>query len=492
MLKSISASPLYPIINPRSIVFFGASNRFSAMGTNQLSSLKALGFEGKIYPIHPHEQRVLDLEAYPSVLDLPAVPDLAVMVLPTRIVPEVMEACGQKGIRHAIVVSGGFKEVGAEGAELEKELSAIAERYGICFLGPNCLGVVNPAHRFNVTFLPFEGRPGFIGLASQSGSLITQMFGYLSRLGLGFSSGISVGNEAQLDIVDGMKYLAACPNTRVLGLYIETIRRGRAFIETARSIVPHKPIVAFYAGGSEAGRRASLSHTGAMAGPDPIYNGVFRQSGVIRAASITELFDFCGVLGSAARPNGNRVIVQTHSGGPGAAAADACSRAELILPEISQKTLEKLTPLVPHTGSVSNPVDLTFTKNPLDYFAAIPDTLLGETDADGLLIYFLTPRQSVKRTMESMGISEDQIPRLTEKLFDDQAKSLAALIAKHQKPLIGFTFQNPDDLSIQKLLAHGVPVLPSPERAARAMAALLNYSRMVEKIRQQQARSGTT
>ena len=483
-MKSIHQSPLYRIVNPRSIAFFGASNRFSAMGTNQLSSLKALGFGGKIYPIHPHEQRVLDLEAYSNVLDLPEVPDLAVMVLPTRIVPEVMEACGQKGIRHAIVISGGFKEVGGEGPALEKRLVAIADRYGICFLGPNCLGVVNPTHRFNVTFLPFEGRPGFVGLASQSGSLITQMFGYLSRLGLGFSTGISVGNEAKLDIVDCMEYLAACPNTRVIGLYIETIRRGRVFIETARSIVPHKPIVAYYAGGSEAGRRASLSHTGALAGPDPIYAGVFRQSGVVRAASITELFDFCGVLGLASRPNGNRVIVQTHSGGPGAAAADACSRAGLILPEISKKTIEKLTPQIPHTGSLSNPVDLTFAKNPLEYFAGIPDTLMGEAGADGLLVYLLTPRQSVKRTMESMGISEDQIPRLTEKLFDDQAKSLAALIARYQKPLIGFTFQSPDDLSIQKLLAHGVPVLPSPERAARAMAALVNYSRLVDKIRQ--------
>jgi acyl-CoA synthetase (NDP forming) len=242
--------------------------------------------------------------------------------------------------------------------------------------------------------------------------------------------------------------------------------------------------VAFYAGGSEAGRRASLSHTGALAGPDPIYAGVFRQGGIVRAASITELFDFCGVLGLAPRPSSNRLIVQTHSGGPGAAAADACSRVGLVLPEISTKTLEKLVPLVPRTGSVTNPVDLTFAKNPLDYFAAIPDALLGETDADGLLIYLLTPRQSVKRTMESMGISEDQIPRLTEKLFDDQAQSLAALSAKYQKPLIGFTFQSPDDLSIQKMLAQGLPVFPSPERAARAMAALVNHARLVEKIRQ--------
>lgn len=477
MFKNINESPLFPIINPRSIAFFGASNRFSSMGTNQLSSLKSLGFEGNIYPIHPNEKQVLGLKAYPNVGELPEIPDLAVMVLPTGVVPQVMEECGRKGIKHAIVVSGGFNEVGGEGVELEKKLIAVAEHYGICFLGPNCLGVANPHHKFNMTFLPFEGRPGFMGLASQSGSLITQMFGYLDRFGLGFSSGISVGNEANVDIVDGLEYLAACPHTKVIGLYIESIRRGRAFIELARSIVPSKPIVAFYAGGSEAGKRASFSHTGSMAGPDSLYDGVFRQCGIVRANSITELFDFCWVLGSCFRPQGNRVVIQTHSGGPGAAAADACSRTGLKLPRFSENTLDKLTALVPHTGSVNNPVDLTFSKNPMDYFATIPDVLLEEPAAEGLLIYYLTPKKLIRRTMESMEIPPDQIPELTEKLFNDQARSLASLTQKHQKPIIGFTFQNHENSFIQKLIEHDLPVFPSPERAARAMFALVSYAR---------------
>ncbi len=483
MIANITESSLYRIINPRSIAFFGASNRFTSMGTNQLNSLKALGFEGNIYPIHPKEKRVLDLEAYQHVQDLPEVPDLAVMVLPTQVVPGVMEECGRKGIRHAIVVSGGFKEVGGSGVVLEKQLLAVAERYGIRFLGPNCLGVANPHHKFNMTFLPFEGRPGFIGLASQSGSLITQMFGYLRRFGLGFSAGISVGNEAQVDIVECMQYLAACPNTRVIGLYVETIRRGRAFIETARAIVPHKPIIAYYAGGSEAGRRAGFSHTGALAGPDALYDGVFRQSGVIRAHSLTELFDFCSALGSCPEPGGNRVIIQTHSGGPGAAAADACSRSGIELPALSAPTREKLAPLVPHTGSVSNPVDLTFAKNPLDYFETIPDILLGDSGTDGLIVYFLAPLQSIRRTMQAMGIAEEQLPELTEKLFTDQARALSKLIEKHQKPLVGFTFQGYNELFVRTLLDHGIVVLPAPQRAARAMAALVRYRQLREKIR---------
>jgi acyl-CoA synthetase (NDP forming) len=473
---------LHPIVNPNSVVFFGASNRFTAMGTNQLNALLDLGFEGKIYPVHPKEDRVLGLKAYKKVQDLPEVPDLAVMVLPTHLVTGVVEECGQKGIKHAVVVSGGFKEVGGDGAALEKKLLAVADQYGIRFLGPNCLGVANPHHKFNVTFLPFEGRPGFIGFASQSGSFITQMFGYLSRYDIGFSTGISVGNEADVDIVDCMEYLAACPHTKVIGLYIETIRRGRAFIDMARSIVPHKPIVAYYVGGSEAGQQASFSHTAALAGPDELYDGVLRQSGIIRAQSIPELFDYCWVLGACPRPAGNRVIIQTHSGGPGAAAADACSRAGVVLAKLSPQTREKLSPLVPATGSMNNPVDLTFSKNPLDYFSVIPDILMEENNSDGLLAYFLAPGQSIRRTMQGMGIPPDQIPQLTEKLFDDQGQSLAGLIAKHQKPLVGFTFHSHEELSIQKLRHHGIPVFPSPDRAARAMAALVHYSLLFEKL----------
>jgi acyl-CoA synthetase (NDP forming) len=473
---------LYPIVNPKSIAFFGASNRFSAMGTNQLSSLLDLGFEGNIYPVHPKEELVLGLKAYKQVQDLPEVPDLAVMVLPTQAVIGVMEECGKKGIKHAVVVSGGFKEVGGGGAVLEKQLLAVANQYGIRFLGPNCLGVANPHHKFNVTFLPFEGRPGFIGFASQSGSFITQMFGYMKRYHIGFSTGISVGNEADVDIVDSMEYLAACPHTKVIGLYIETIRRGREFIDKARSIVIHKPIVAYYVGGSEAGKQASFSHTAAMAGPDDLYDGVFRQCGIIRAQSIPELFDFCWVLGASPRPAGNRVIIQTHSGGPGAAAADACSRTGLVMAELSHQTREKLLPSVPSTGSMSNPIDVTFSKNPQDFFEVIPDILLAESDSDGLLVYFLAPGQIVRRTMASMGIDSEQIPSVMEKVFDGQAKSLAGLMGEHQKPLIGFTFQSHEELYLQKLLDHGIPVFPSPERAARAMAALVHYSRVVGKI----------
>jgi acyl-CoA synthetase (NDP forming) len=321
-------------------------------------------------------------------------------------------------------------------------------------------------------------------MASQSGSFITQMFDYLAEFGIGFSAGISVGNEADIDIIEAMEYLAACPNTKVIALYVEAIRRGSAFIKAARKIVPHKPIVALYVGGSEAGKRAGFSHTGALAGPDKLYDGVFRQSGVVRANSITELFDFCWVLGTSKAPDGNQVIVQTHSGGPGATAADACSRAGLDLPTFSAQTLKKLEPYVPHTGSANNPVDLTFTKNPLEYYDNIPRILLEEPGADMLMVYFMAPKETIKRGMLSMGVAEDQIPALRDKLFDDQARAMAALRKKYDKPIIGFSFHNRRNPMLQKLQAQHIPALPSPERAARSMAALVEYAGFREEIRE--------
>lgn len=482
MIESIETSPLYPIANPKSIALFGASNNVTSMGTSLLDSVLDLGFEGEIYPIHPKENRVQNLKAYRSVLDLPNAPDLALIVLPTRIVSEAMDACGRKGIRHAIVISGGFKEVGGEGINLEKELVAVANKYGMRFLGPNCIGVANPRHKLNTTFMAFQGAPGFIGMASQSGSFVTQMFSYLSDYALGFSTAFSVGNEANIDIVDCMEYLGACPDTRVIALYIEGIRRGRAFVETARSIVPKKPIVALYVGGSEAGSRAGLSHTGALAGPDRLYEGIFRQSGIIRARSVMEMFDICWMLGSVPRTKGRRVVIQTHSGGPGAEAADACGRAGLELPSLSPETIKRLSPFIPRTGSISNPVDFTFGKNLIDYFSEIPKALLDEKNADILLFYFFMPSRRLERMMKQAGLPPDQITEKATKLVNAYSESIMRLFENHDKPFVGYTFQNLKDPLVRILIERGIPIFPGPQRAARAIEAAYRYTRLRDKI----------
>jgi acyl-CoA synthetase (NDP forming) len=350
------------------------------------------------------------------------------------------------------------------------------------FLGPNCIGVANPRQKLNTTFMVFEGAPGFIGMASQSGSFVTQMFDYLSRYALGFSTAFSVGNEADIDIVDCMEYLGACPDTRVNALYVEGISRGRAFVETARSIVPKKPIVAFYIGGSETGSRAAFSHTGALSGPDRLYEGIFRQSGIIRARSMMEMFDICWMLGSFPRAAGRRVVIQTHSGGPGVEAADACGRAGLELPSLSPETIKRLSPFIPQTGSINNPVDFTFIKNIMDYYSKIPKALLEEKNADILLFYFSMSNQTLERILRQMGFPPDQIAEQAAKVVDAQCESIIRVHETHDKPFVGYTFQSLKDQLVRRLIERGIPVFQGPERAARAIEAAFRYTRLRDKI----------
>ncbi|OQY42791.1 MAG: CoA-binding protein [Desulfobacteraceae bacterium 4572_87] len=481
MIKSIEKSPLYGIANARSMAFFGASNNIGSMGTHILMTVLAGDFKGKIYPVHRKEAYVQNLMAYRHVEDLPEVPDLAVIVLPSAVVNPVLEACGKKGIKQAVVVSGGFKEVGEPGAKLEKDLKKIAAQYDMKILGPNCLGVANPHQNINTTFIPNEGAPGFVGLSSQSGSFVTQMFEYLSGFGLGFSAAFSVGNEAVLDIVDCMEYLGACPQTKVIALYIEGIQRGRAFIEAARAIVPHKPIVAFYVGGSKAGKAAGMSHTGALAGPDELYDGMFRQAGIIRAESVEEMFDFCWALGALPIPEGNRVVIQTHSGGPGAAAADACGRAGLELPALSEETLAKLIPFIPSTGSVGNPVDLTFAKDFSSFFSDIPEILLAEENADILMVYLMSPQPVVERVLKGMGQTDEVVSEQGRKIIRSNAEQFLHHLKTQNKPVVGYTFHRYDAPMMQEVVGRGVPVFQGAERAARATAALVAYSKVRER-----------
>ncbi len=482
MSTALEQHRLYRMTHPDSIAMFGASNNPSSMGTIILRALLAFRYPGKVYPVHPREKEVQGLKAYSRVGELPEAPDLAVIVLPTAIVCDTLEECGAKGIRNAVIVSGGFKEVGPEGAQREKRLVEIADKYGIKIIGPNCLGITNTHSRINTTPHSYRGNPGFIGMVSQSGSFVTQMFEYLDQFGLGFSTAFSIGNEANTDLVDCLEYLGTCPHTKVIALYVEAIRRGREFVETARKIVPEKPIVALYVGGSETGRKAALSHTGSMSGPDALYDGIFRQSGVIRASSITELFDLCMAFGRLPLPQGNRVFIQTHSGGPGAVAADACGRAGLELPSPSDQTRDALKDLVPATASIKNPIDLTFTKDVMQFFSTIPAALLSDPLCDLLMFYFYAPLEMIKRALIQIGVSKEELDKNLAGVLKSIAQQMKTLITKSKKPVVCFSYHNTSEPAVKALFDNDLPFYEGPERAVRTMQAMTTYMTLKEKI----------
>ncbi|MFC1823720.1 acetate--CoA ligase family protein [Thermodesulfobacteriota bacterium] len=456
-------NPLHTIVSPKSIAIFGASNNSATMGTTHLANVIHNGYKGKVWPIHPKEKSIFGLPAYSSVAELPEPADLALLILRASLVPEVLEECGKKGIKHAIILSGGFMEAGKEGKEPQERLDSVARDYDIRYVGPNCIGVINSSLSLNMTFYSTKLFPGSMGFLSQSGTYVTQTTRYLTRRGIHYSSAISLGNEASIDLVDGIEYLGEDPETKAIALYIETIRRGRAFVEAAKRVSMKKPIVAYYVGGTEEGARAGLSHTGAMGGNDILHEGVFRQCGIIRAPSIGFLFDWAWALANTPRPKGRRVAIISPSGGPVASMADVCSRNTIEVPLLSEKTRKTITPFVPATATIANPVDLTFSRDPYVSAFKIPAAIFRSGEVDALLIHGVGDSIVTDRSGKESATSEIQ-------------QGLVSLKNQTACPILASTFDDHTDVSVDYVMKNDIPVYPTPERAARAMAAVMEYA----------------
>jgi acetyl-CoA synthetase (ADP-forming) len=357
------------------------------MGTGQLSSLLMQGFKGPIYPIHPSEESVMGMRVYKSVRDVPETPDMAVMVLPTGIVPGLLAECGEAGVRAVIVTSGGFREVGGEGSALERELVEVASTHGIVMMGPNCIGVSNFNIGLNTTYYPYQQEPGRVTIISQSGTNSCHVYGHTHRLGLRLSHTVSVGNSAMVDLSDCLEYFADEPTTRAIALYIEGIADGAKFMKAARLASSRKPVVALYVGGTGAGARAGMSHTAALGGDDAIYDGMLRQTGILRAYNIEDLLDWAWALSTQPRSPGSRLCVYTNAGGPGASMADAASRAGLEVPVLSEGLQAKLREYLPHTAATANPIDITFLLDMEAYYIHVPRLLFESGEVDGMVMY---------------------------------------------------------------------------------------------------------
>ncbi len=478
----MSENPLQLLMNPKSIAVAGASNKPTKMGTIQSLSVLKDGYQGKFYPIHPTEKTILGIAAYASPLDLPEVPDLALLIVPVKAVVSLLEDFGKIGTKRAIVVTAGFRETGNAGQDMENKLNEVARRYGMRFVGPNCLGVINSQIFLNTTVYPFPREHGLLGFASQSGTYVTQVLPLLRKKGIRFSKAISLGNEANIDIADALEFLGEDEQTKAIILYIEGIRDGKRFIEIARKITSHKPVLAQYVGGTKSGARAGMSHTGAMSGPDFLYDGIFKQAGIIRVGSVEELYDHGWTLATQPLPRGRRVGVITNSGGPSSSISYTCDLVGLEVPRFSaglQKEIRKY--LQPHAAS-ANPVDLTFDTGMEKLAVTIPELVIKSGEVDALIVHGIMHSGFLREIYNHVsdyikGISFEEFLTFTGPVI----KEVFELPRKYNMPLIISSFFGQEDSYTKGFQENNIPVFNSPEKTARALGSLYRYKLIKER-----------
>jgi acetyltransferase len=464
-------NPLYTIMQARSVVIAGASNNFMKMGSIQALNLLHGGFRGEVLFLHPTEKTVFDHPAYRTPAELPFVPEVALLTTPTRVTPGLLDGLGEHGVRHAVITTAGFREMGPEGARLEAELLEIAVRRGIRFVGPNCIGVLNATEGMNLTVVPYTDAPGHMGLISQSGTYVSQTMPYLRENGIRYSQAISVGNATSIDVVDCLDYLGDDPETAAIAMYIEGVQRGREFLAAATRVGRTKPLVALYVGGSSAGARSSQSHTGSLGSPDRLFDGVCAQAGILRASTVDEMFGWANALANMPLPRGRRMAILTHSGGPATSMADACERWGLEVPEFSPALQTRIRAFLEPTASAKNPVDLTFVMGQESFVDKIPEVLFASDEIDGVLVHGMMDTgfalEMHKVAGHMLGISREDFIKPME--FD--LTHLLELPARYGKPLVASNFIR-EDHAAQTFRERGVPLFRTPEAAVKAMAAL--------------------
>lgn len=448
------------LFKPRSVAVIGASRDPNKVGHAILKNIIESGYKGRVYPVNPKADSVLGLTAYKSVLDIPDEVDLAVIVIPAQNVLDVMEECGRKGVKFAIVISAGFKEIGGEGVEREKKLVEIARKYGIRVVGPNCLGIIDMHTPINATFGPQPQRKGGIAFISQSGALLTAILDWSSKVGIGFSNIVSLGNKADLNEIDFVEYLGENPETKVILLYLESISDGRRFIQVASAVSRKKPIVLLKGGVTEAGARAALSHTGAMAGGATALKAAMKKAGVILVSSLSELFDIAIAFANQPIPQGGRVGIVTNAGGGGVVTSDLAILRGLKLASLSPSTIDVLRKSLPPMAAIYNPVDVLGDARADRYRVAI-ETLLRDPNVDAL-ITILTPQ----------AVTE---PEETAKVIIEMSRLYI------EKPILSvFIGGEKVEKAVKLLIDNGIPVYDMPEKAVAALSGMVMYRELRE------------
>jgi len=441
---------------PQSVAVIGASRDPEKLGYAVLANLEKGGYRGRLYPVNPKASEILGLPAYPSVLDIPDPVDLAVVVIPYRFVPAVLEQCGQKGVPAVVVISAGFREAGREGLERERELVEIARKYDLRIIGPNCLGVIDTATPLNATFAAGMPPAGPIAFMSQSGALGTAVLDMAMAGRIGFSKFASLGNKADVSEIDLLEAWGDDSESRVILIYVEGLPDGQKFMQVARKVTRDKPVVAIKSGVTKSGSRAVSSHTGSLAGSEAAYKAAFQQAGVIRAASMEALFDYARAFAYQPLLKGDRIGIVTNAGGPGILATDALEHADLEIPRLARETMEALEDYLPGAASAANPVDVLGDAL-ADRYEHATRLVLADPNVDGLIV-IVTPQA------------------MTE--IEKTAHVVGQMAQETDKPILGcFMGEARIEAGVKVLRQYGVPNYPFPERAAAALAAMSAYRR---------------
>jgi len=462
------AHRLESFFKPKTIAVVGASRNTTKIGHEALKNILISDYECKVYPINPHEKEILGVKCYKRVTNVPVNLDLVLISVPAKIVPQIMRDCVQKKVKNVIIISSGFSEAG--NYDLEKELKEIIKKTNMRVLGPNVMGYKNASDGLDASFVYGTARKGNLSLISQSGALGIGMIYLANNEFVGISKIIGVGNKIDIDDDDLIDYFAQDPDTNVIGLYIEAVKDGRAFMNSIKKC--KKPVLVVKAGISKAGARATASHTGSMAGSDQIYEAAIKQAGGIRCRDIVELFDMARALAGQPPAQGNKIGIISNGGGLGILLTDACEANGLTVPKLSVKTYKKIDKILPDLIKPNNPIDLVADAGFYRYEAATR-ALLEDPNIDGIIV--ASVHGGYARPQEFTGAILKMIRE--RKLHEEYKKPiLAAWVG-------GREFE---DL-VWDLKSAGVPIYPSSWRIARAMLALYLEGKRIKREQKNKA-----
>ena len=486
----MSSHFLHKLINPKSVAIYGASNTYEKFGTMMLFRIITSGFDtSRVYPIHLRLDTVLGCKAYKNIADVPEIPDLVIIVIPSKFVIQTFKECAEKGVKYLLIVSGGFRELVDERKNTyTEEIVKIAKKYGIRFIGPNCLGIYNGwldpdgNKSFNMMLSDQVTRSKF-SMVSHSGTIAAQLYRDSEHMGLTLGKTFSIGNEANIDLVDFLEYFKDDDETNLIGLYIEEIKRPKKFIQLAKEITPKKPIIAMYGGGSVAGNRAVRSHTGSMAGNKKIFDAMIKETGIIQTYYIEDFLDIVSILSNPnfIYPQGNRIGILTHFGGPGSMVANNAERLGLAVPELSEEFQQKLRKLLPPTSNCSNPVDMTFDTDILKFYLKFPKMLMKSGELDAIIMFGVAGFYDDVDKMQEIELAKHLEQR---EGFDDLLKDLEKIIItptvkisqKYSVPIIYINNQALASPWSKKVRKEGGVIFKFWDRPIKALAKICEYA----------------